>query len=228
MKKLAVVMPAFNERPVIAQVIKKIPKQLGDFKSVKIIVVDDASDDGTAKAAETAGAIVIRHRFNLGNGGATITGLMAARQLGVEVAVTMDADGQHNPQDMVKLVAKLDEGYDMVIGSRMKGHRGAMPVYKVIGNQLLNVLTLIFARRWVSDSQSGFRALSKKAVAKIQLGLTGFDVWSEMIWEARVHGLKVAEVPIEIIYTSYSRKKGQHYLNAINIFLGLLMKPRRR
>lgn len=226
-KKLIIIMPAYNEGKVIGGVIKKIPRRIGDYK-VELLVVDDASSDNTRVEAQKAGAKVINHRINLGNGGAIITGLEAAKRLKAQVVVTMDADGQHNPKEIIKLIKKLNRGYDIVIGSRLIGDTTEMPLYRVIGNWLLNVVTLIFSKRWVRDSQSGFRAISQKALKKISLATRGFEVSSELVWEAKDKKLRLTEVPIEVIYTDYSRKKGQHFLNAINIFFGLLLRPRRR
>ncbi len=226
-EKLVIVMPAYNEGPVIGEVIKKIPHKVGKFK-VEVLVVNDASRDNTQSEARKAGAKVINHRINLGNGGAIITGLEAAKRLGAQAVVTMDADGQHSPTDILKLIKKLNRGYDIVIGSRLIGDKTQMPFYRLIGNWLLSIVTLLFSRYWVRDSQSGFRAISKKALKSMKLAAQGFEVSSEMVWEAKEKGLRMIEVPIRVIYTDYSKKKGQHYLNAINIFFGLLMRPRRR
>src|SRR5579862_6091456 len=117
-KSVAVIMPAYNEARVISSVLSRIPSEI-DGMAVISIVVDDGSRDGTADAARQTGALVLRHITNLGVGAATITGLRAAQQLNAHIIVTMDSDGQHNPEEISSLVRCLMEGpFDVVIGSR--------------------------------------------------------------------------------------------------------------
>src|SRR5947208_1557885 len=116
---VAVVMPAYNEARVIGNVISRIPSEI-DGMTVLPIVVDDGSKDGTADVAGRSGAFVVRHLTNLGVGAATVTGLRAAQKLNANVIVTMDSDGQHNPEEISSLVRCLLEGpFDVVIGSRI-------------------------------------------------------------------------------------------------------------
>src|ERR1051326_4180590 len=126
-KSIAVVMPAYNEAGMISSVISRIPSEI-DGMTVVPIVVDDGSKDGTADAARRSGALVIRHLTNLGVGAATITGLRAAQKLNARVIVTLDSDGQHDPEEISSLVRCLLDGpFDVVIGSRILSPEG-MPL----------------------------------------------------------------------------------------------------
>ena len=223
--KLVVVIPAYNEAKVISEVISAIPKKLSGVSEITTLVVDDHSLDNTRELAEKAGAKSIRHKINLGAGGATITGLEAAKRLGADIIVTMDADGQHKGEDMTTLIEPILQGdADVVLGSRMKQTDRAMPSYKVLGNNLLNIVTFLFFGIWVSDSQSGYKAFSKEALKKIKLSANGYEYCSEIIGEIKKRRLKYKEVTIQTIYTPYSKSKGQLALNAINIVLGLLTR----
>lgn len=222
---LAVVIPAYNEGRVIGSVLETIPDALPAIGKVTPIVVDDNSSDDTGMVAEKAGAVCIRHELNLGAGGATVTGFEAAKQLGADIVVTMDADGQHDAAEIERLIRPIVNGEtDVVIGSRLKAVSGDMPLYKMVGNNLLNAVTFAFFRIWVSDSQSGFKALSRPALDKITLSTSGYEFCSEFVGQIKKHQLRYQEVPISTIYTDYSRAKGQLALNAVNIVLGLLLR----
>lgn len=220
--KIAIIIPAYNEEKVIGKVIRNIPRRVYDISNIETIVVDDKSTDETWKVAKTAGATVLRHRINLGAGGATMTGLEYARRHNFDIAVTMDADGQHDPRDISRLVRKVMKGYDFVIGSRLKEIiPGEMPFHRLVGNKFFNFVTFLFYGTWVTDSQSGFKALSKRAIGKCRIQNVGYEFCSEMIGLARANKLKICEEPIRVIYSDYSKKKGQHYLNGFNIILRL-------
>jgi glycosyltransferase involved in cell wall biosynthesis len=226
-KTVAVVMPAFNEAAVIGSVLSKVPSRI-DSLNVVPIVVDDGSTDNTAGVARQAGALVLRHWVNLGAGAATITGLKAAQQLGADIIVTIDADGQHEPAEIESLVTCLIEGrYDVVIGSRLL-NPGDMPISRFAANLLLNALTFVAYGKIVSDSQSGFKAFSRTALDSLDLKSLGYSICSEMIGEIYSKNLCYKSLPIKAVYTKYSRAKGQHFLNGINLVLGLLVRLVRR
>lgn len=226
-RTIAVVLPAYNEAPVIASVLRRIPTQIGSMPVVKV-VVDDGSKDRTGEIARIHGAYVIRHLTNLGVGAATITGLRSAADLDVDVIVTMDSDGQHDPSEIEKLVETLIDGrFDVVIGSRLLDRRG-MPGPRLAANLLLNALTYAVYRKIVSDSQSGFKVFSRQALEAMDLKSAGYEVCSEIIGEIYRKNLRYKSVPIKAAYTSYSRAKGQHFLNGVNLILGLLMRLVRR
>lgn len=222
---LIVVIPAYNEAQVIGEVIDSLPKTLKKVTKVTPLVVDDNSTDDTAKIAKAHGAKCVSHRVNLGAGGATITGFEAAKRMKADLIVTMDADGQHDARDLADLIRPITHRkYDVVIGSRLLRRGKDMPAYKVFGNWGLNVITYIFFRIWVTDSQSGFKAFSRHAIEKIKLSTSGYEFCSEIIGEIKRHKLTYKEVPISTIYTKYSKMKGQSPLNAINIILNLLTR----
>jgi glycosyltransferase involved in cell wall biosynthesis len=223
--KLAIILPAYNEAKVIGDIIKSIPKKFPGVTERVVVVVDDNSSDETGIVARRAKAVVLRHRLNLGAGGATMTGLEYAKRQGFDVAVTLDADGQHDPADIKKLLKKVHEGYDFVIGSRLieKNNLKDMPRIKRFGNRLFSFITYLYYRIWISDSQSGFKAFSKKAIKQCQIQNVGYEFCSEMIGRAKANKLKICEVPIKTIYTDYSKIKGQYYLNGFNIVIKMTL-----
>ncbi len=186
-------MPAYNEEHYIAEMITQV-KQYAD----EVIVVNDGSTDNTTQIATDIGAMVISHRKNLGHGAAIISILSEAKKRTFDVLVTIDADTQHSPNDIPNLIKPILEGYDLVIGSR---RREDVPKYRYLGGRVLSFLTQILSGEKVSDSQSGFRAYSPKAVAELWLKETGTAWCSEMISEATKKNLRIVEVPISIKYT---------------------------
>jgi glycosyltransferase involved in cell wall biosynthesis len=222
--KLLILIPAYNEETTIAKVIKAIPKKIAGVSEKKIFLIDDGSIDQTGAIAQKAGAKVLTHLINQGVGTATITGFEAAKIYGADVVVTLDGDGQHDPKEISKIVNLiLKKKYDVVIGSRLLD-RSKMPVYKSFGNFLMNWMTYALYGLWVRDSQSGFKGFSKKAVQKLNLTSHGYEICSEIIGEIHRLKLKFTEMPIKTIYTTYSKKRGQYPLNAVNIVLKLIIK----
>ncbi len=220
--KLAIVIPAFNEELALKKVVLSLPKKIDGVKSIFSIVVDDGSSDSTFEIAKRCSTFAIRHVVNLGVGAATITGIEAAKKLKSDIVITIDADGQHNPKDIKKIIKPiLEKKADFVIGTRMLDWRG-MPPLKVIGNWFMNFLTFIIFNKWTSDSQSGMKAFSKKAMRKIDLRSIGYEICSETIGEIKRNKLKLVEIPIETIYSKYSKVKGQNWINGINIFTKML------
>jgi glycosyltransferase involved in cell wall biosynthesis len=226
-KTVAVIMPAHNEAAVIGSVIARIPACV-DGLDVIPIVVDDGSTDATAAVATRHGAYVVQHLTNLGVGAATVTGLRAARALNLDIVVTMDADGQHDPTEIESLVQCLLEGpFDIVIGSRLL-HPTGMPVSRFAANILLNAVTYMVHGKIVSDSQSGFKAFSRHALEVMDLSSPGYEICSEIIGEMYRKNLSYKSLPVKAVYTQYSQAKGQHFLNGINLILGLLIRLMRR
>ena len=212
---LAVLIPAYNEGTVIGSVIRSIPKTLEYISDIKVIVINDGSKDETSEAATSAGAIVLRHRLNRGVGVGTVTGLAAARRLGADIAVTMDADGQHDPAELGAIITPIRLGQaDIVVGTRLTNSRG-MPAVRRIGNQLMNGILRICWGIQTTDSQSGYRAYSRKAITDLKLTSGGFEVCTEMLYAAKRAGLVVTEVPIRTIYSDYSKAKGQNPITAL-------------
>lgn len=212
-RNIFIVIPAFNEDVIIQDVIKEINNE--GYKN--IIIVDDGSKDNTfRKAKEINGITALKHKINRGKGAATKTGIEAAKLLGADIIVTMDGDGQHDPKDIEKLVKPIIENKkDVVLGSRLKNPKG-MPHYKRIHNHIANIITWYLFGLWVTDSQSGFRAYSKKAADLINTKADRYEYDSEIIREIYIYKLRFEEVPIKVRYTDYSKSK----LEKQNIFNG--------
>ncbi len=226
-KTIAVIVPAKDEAAAIRQVLSRIPRQI-DGMDVAAIVVDDGSKDDTGRIARDCGAYVLRHVTNLGVGAATRTGLRAALDLGASIVLTMDADGQHDPAEIERLVRCLIEGsFDVVIGSRLLQPDG-MPVSRFAANLLLNAMTFFVYGKIVSDSQSGFKAFSRAAAAKLELRSSGYEICSEIVGEIYRKGFRYKSLPVKAVYTQYSQAKGQHFLNGVNLLVELLIRLVRR
>ncbi len=192
-----VAMPAYNEEAAIAKAV------LGAQPHADaVLVVDDGSWDSTVLIAEALGAIVIRHETNRGYGGALKTIFATARDLGVGELVIIDADGQHNPEEIPGLLSELRRGNDIVIGSRFIGGNGeGIPAYRRVGMKVLDAATtLVGTGLIITDSQSGFRAYGRRAIEVIHPGGNGMSAGSEILIQANDHRLKVAEVPIRVRY----------------------------
>lgn len=216
---LVVLIPAYNEGMVIGPVIRSIPNTIEYVSIIKTIVIDDGSRDKTCQAAKDAGALVLRHRINRGVGVATVTGLAAAKRLKADIAVTMDADGQHDPAELGKLIAPIRLGQaDIVVGTRLTNPKG-MPAVRRIGNKIMNGILQLFWGIHTTDSQSGYRAYGRKAMEKLQLTSGGFEICTEMLYAAKQAKLIIAEVPIRTIYSDYSKAKGQNPITALLTFM---------
>ena len=218
-----IVIPAFNESLVINSVIDEI--KVAGYNN--IIVIDDGSSDNTCgKAKEISGVTVLCHKLNRGKGAAAKTGIEAAKLLGADIIVTMDGDGQHDPVDIKKLIFPIiNENYDVVLGSRLKNPKG-MPWYKIVHNKIANLITWYLYGLWVTDSQSGFRAYSRKAANDIDTKGDRYEYESEVIREIYKHKLKYCEVPIQVRYTDYSMGKVQKqgFVNGIKTFYKMIWR----
>lgn len=221
---LLVGIPAYNEEKMIAFVIKSIPKKIKGIKNIDILVLDDGSSDKTATEAEKHGATVLAHILNRGLGGALKTILAYARGNNYEILVTFDADGQHNSLDISRLIDPIQKGKcDMVIGTRWKDQLQT-PLSRLLINKLANIFTYLLYGVATSDSQSGMRALGKRAIDSISLQTDGMEVSSEFFKEITRNKLRFMEIPIKAVYTDYSRAKGQKIANAPKVFWQLLLR----
>ncbi len=193
--KIIAAIPAYNEEQYIGTVVLKTRQYVDE-----VIVVDDGSTDQTAGIAKLAGATVIRHEQNKGYG-ASIQALLAeAKKKGPDILVLLDADSQHNPDEIPHLVQPISEGYDLIIGSREQ-QRVNIPRYRRIGQRVISYFSHILSRKKVSDSESGFRVFSKRAIAMLELKENGMSVSAETIANVAEKGLKITERPISIRYT---------------------------
>lgn len=221
--KLLVIVPAFNESGVIVATLKDIQSTLrGSKMSADILVVDDGSSDDTGRLALGFASYVLTHRHNCGLGAALATGIEYAKRKNYDFCVTFDADGQHDSHDIAYAVKKLQEGYDVVIGSRFAGSYSGMPKLRRIVLFFGDLITFLFFGIWTSDSQSGFRGLSRRAIQSITIKSNRMEVSSEFFGEIHRLKLKFCEIPIHIRYTAYSLKKGQKNTQSASVLLKLL------
>ncbi len=223
-KKAFVVLPAFNEEKVIGQVLVDLKKAFFALPKFnwQIVVVDDASIDETARIAQEKKALVLSHPINRGLGGALRTGIEYLRQQKAFLLVTMDSDGQHEAEDIQKAIKPIiNKEADVVIGTRSLAK---MPWDRKVITLFSSILTFLLFGVWCKDTQSGFRAFGKKALEKISIKTQRMEVSSEFFSEIKKHKLKLVEVPIKVIYTPYSRAKGQSNLNSVKVLLKLLLR----
>lgn len=222
--KLLIVIPAFNEAQVIADVLKKIPKKINGIKAVETVVVDDGSWDKTSSVSSLNSVTVINHLLNRGAGAATKTGLTYAKNIDADITVTFDADGQHLHKDILKIIDPiLENKADLVIGSRFLQKQN-VPLDRLILNKAANLATLLLFGAFSSDSQSGLRAFSKRAVKLIDFKSDRMEFSSEILLEAKRNNLKIKEVPTSAIYSDYSKAKGQKNTNALPILIRFIVK----
>lgn len=222
--KLAIIIPAFNEGKVIFSVLNSIPSKIKGVSKIEKTVVDDGSRDNTQEESLKAGANVLRHHINRGAGAATKTGIIWAKKKEPDIIITFDADGQHNPKDIEKIIKPiLENRADLVIGSRFKSKQ-AIPLDRYLLNWSANFITFLLFGVFSTDTQSGLRALSKNAYNLIDFKNDRMEFSSEILIEAKKHNLRKTEVPVDAIYTKYSRNKGQKNTNSVAIFARFLIK----
>jgi glycosyltransferase involved in cell wall biosynthesis len=187
---------AYNEARYVGSIVLQARQYVAE-----VIVVDDGSTDNTARVAELAGATVIRHAENRGKGAAIQSILAEAKKRNPDILVLLDADSQHDPNEIPALIKPVSEGFDLVIGSR-EAQKNKTPRYRRIGQKILLRSARLASKTNISDSESGFRALSPKAINELDLKENGFAIESEMITRAADKNLKITEVPISNIYTT--------------------------
>ncbi len=214
-RKICAIIPAFNEEKHLDQVILETKKHV-DF----VIVVDDGSSDTTAEIAEKSADIFLRHSINGGKGVALQTGFLCAKREGADIIVTIDADLQHDASKIPDFVSTLDEKKaDIVIGARGLG-KSAPIVYR-FGNFVLNTTFRLLYGQKITDTQSGYRAFRMSTYSKYSWQSSGYDVETEMLTNARKHGLKLCEIPIATKY--HNSYKGTTIFDGVKIFCKMLL-----
>ena len=189
-------IPAYNEEKNIASIIVKLKK----FSS-NIIICNDGSTDSTGLIAKELGAIVINHQKNQGYGAAIKSIFLKSKEIGTKVLVTLDADGQHDVNEIDKLLKPItDDKCDIVIGSRFLSETENVPSYRKLGINVITKLTNASIKKNLTDSQSGFRAYNKKVIEQVQLSDSGMGVSTEILIKASSKEFRIAEVPITISY----------------------------
>jgi len=191
-------IPAFNEEKNIAAIITK----LADITDT-IIVCNDGSSDLTSDIAEKMGAFVINHEKNLGYGAAIRSIFLKAKELDGDILVTFDADGQHRIEDIEKVTKPIiDQEADLVIGSRfLDESEKEVPQYRKVGIKVITKITNASIKKQLTDSQSGFRAYSKKVLAELNPSELGMGISTEILIKASSKNFRITEVPIKILYT---------------------------
>lgn len=221
-----IVVPAFNEAGVIGDVI-------ADLRSVftNVVCVDDGSRDDTGDIALRAGAHLVRHPVNLGQGAAIQTGVEYARhQPGAEIFATFDADGQHRVKDLVAMIDRLSAGdVDIVIGTRFGPGVSRPPLMKRVVLRIATRLSPRGRRLGLTDTNNGLRVFNKTVADGLDITMSGMSHATELVMLIAENRWRVAEEPVEVLYTEYSKSKGQPLLNGVNIvFEGFLRGRTRR
>jgi len=195
--KITVGIPAYNEEKNIAGIIQKLSEIVDT-----VIVCNDGSSDNTGKIAEKMGAVVINHQRNMGYGNAIRSLFLKARELGSDMLVTLDSDGQHRIEDVMPIVEPIIKNQaDLVIGSRfLEGNQENIPKYRKAGIKMITKLANTSLEENVTDSQSGFRAYNKNILSEITPSERGMGVSNEILMKASKKGFKIAEVPIVVSY----------------------------
>lgn len=207
-KNIIAILPAYNQESKISELVRALKKYVDD-----VIVVTDGSTDDTSKIAAKSGAIVPEQLNKRGKGNAVKRGIEISKSLKPSVIVLMDSDGQHNPEEIPKLVQPLiDEDYDMVIGSRFLGTIKTSSINK-IGNHMLNLLHLLLTFKWVTDAESGFRAFKAGRLYSLDITASHYEIESDVLLEAIRKKLKIKEVPIAIL----KKERGINVLDGFNI-----------
>lgn len=216
-------IPAYNEQRFIGSLVLTARAYVD-----QVIVVDDGSSDRTAETAETAGALVIRHPENRGKAAAINTGFSFLRQLKPRAVVMLDGDGQHRAEEITTMLAPVLAGdADLVVGSRFLSVKSAIPAYRQIGQFGLNLATNLSSGSTISDTQSGYRAFSERAIACLSFTQGGFSIESEMQFLVAEHKLRVAEVPISVLYAERAKRNPVvHGLQVLNGILHLMCNIR--
>jgi polyprenyl-phospho-N-acetylgalactosaminyl synthase len=211
-----VVVPALNEASIIGDVIADVRSVFGH-----VVCVDDGSRDETGDVALRAGAHVVRHPVNLGQGAAIQTGVeYARRQPGASVFATFDADGQHRVKDVIRMIDRLStEEADLVIGTRFAdpGVVSRTPLAKRIVLRTAAGLSRRSRKLGLTDAHNGLRVFNKTVADRLNITINGMGHASEFIVLAYENRWRVAEEPVDILYTEYSLSKGQPLLNGVNI-----------
>jgi glycosyltransferase involved in cell wall biosynthesis len=217
-----VVIAAYCEEPVIARVVAQLKE-----RGYQVVVVDDGSSDRTGELAGAAGAVVLRHPINLGQGAGLQTGIVFALAQGAECVVTFDGDGQHRSQEVATLVAALD-GTDFALGSRFLGSGLRVPAVRRMLLRLATWFTRLTTGLQVTDTHNGLRAMSRRGASAIALRQNRMAHASEILHQIAESGLKYVEVPVTIDYTAYSLSKGQTLADALLILTDLFARRLQR
>lgn len=220
-RNTCIILPFFNEEEVIENIILKLLD-----KNYEIVAIDDGSTDNSFEILKKYPINIIKHPFNLGQGAAIQTGIDFSKlNPNLDYFVTFDSDGQHQVDEIEKIVTplKLNET-DFVFGTRFQENLIKLPFFKRSILKLAIYYTKLSTGIELSDTHNGFRSFNRKAIEKINLNFSNMTHASEFIEQAYKSGLRVQEVPVNILYTKYSKRKGQSLWNSINILVDLFLR----
>ncbi|MFL6116593.1 MAG: glycosyltransferase family 2 protein [Catenulispora sp.] len=217
-----IVIPVYNEGAVINTVVEQTRKTFPN-----IVCVDDGSRDDSAEQARAAGAHLVRHPVNLGQGAALQTGIAYALSHGAGYVVTFDADGQHRVEDALTMVRLARSGQaDVVLGSRFLEGAEHVPWLKRVVLRTVVKISRTSRRLKLTDAHNGLRVLNRAAASRLRITMNGMAHASEIVSFLAVSGLRVKEVPVTVLYTEYSKSKGQSLINGVNILFDLSLRQR--
>ena len=218
--KIFIVVPAYNE----ATSIKKVTDQLFEHYS-NIVVIDDGSTDSTSELLEDSNVYHLRHMVNRGQGAAIQTGIEFALQVGADIIVTFDADGQHDVEDIHAIVEPILTGdCDLTLGSRFLGRTYNIPRSRKLILKAGILFTRVVSGIRVTDVHNGLRAFSRQSAKSLFISMDRMGHASEILDQIKKKGLKYREVPVTIHYSPYSLGKGQSSWNALKIALQFLIE----
>jgi glycosyltransferase involved in cell wall biosynthesis len=203
--KVCCIIPAYQESRAIKEVVTIAQKYCSC-----VIVIDDGSTDNTGQIAEKNGAKVLRHARNFGKGAALRTGFEYAFNRSCEIIITLDGDLQHNPNSIPRFIKKIEEGFDVVVGSRSSTQSEEMPILRKLSNLVTTQILRIFFKVPVTDSQSGYRAFRRQVLGGLQIRDDGFAAETEILIDAQRAGFKISEIPIATNYGDEESKIRAH------------------
>lgn len=217
--KVWVVIAAFNEEQIIGETITNLLAYVDN-----VIVVDDCSADVTAQKAFDAGAHVLRHPINIGQGGALQTGIEYALAKGSEYVVTFDADGQHNASEILPMLLAMQQSdVDIVLGSRFIGKTQNLPWHRRLILKLAIIFTRVTLNIKLTDVHNGFRVMTRKFCEQFEFHQNRMAHASEILRHVSVRKIQFIEFPVTITYTEYSLNKGQKSSNALRVLMELFL-----
>ena len=215
-----IVVPAWNEQTRIESVVSSLLKSY----SQNVLVVDDGSSDETSQVSAEAGAVVVRHPMNRGQGAALQTGFAFAMRQDADVVVTFDGDGQHDEDDISRLIDPILRGKcDVVLGSRFSGRSIGMPKLRLFVLKLAVLFTRVTTGLKLSDTHNGLRAFSRKAIKKIEITEDRMAHASDLLHQISIHQLSYQECPVTIRYDQETLEKGQRSSAAFGILTRLFL-----
>lgn len=221
--KIVITIPAYNEEKTIGIVIDKIQEVMkSNSYKYEILVVDDGSKDDIAKVAKNAGAVVYSHPRNYGLAETFKTEIKKSLEMGADIIVHIDADNQYQPVEIPKLIKEINNGYDLVLGSRFNGTIESMPIIKRLGNKAFSKVISNISGIKISDAQTGFRAFTREVAEKVKI-TSNHTYTQEQIIRAVMEKFRIKEVPIYFAKRDgKSRLMSNPFSYALRAFINLI------